>query len=79
LEDSRVKHLEGVKIFTNKQHGFTKRRSCLTNLLETFEEFTKALDEDFIYLDFRKAFDAVSHKKLLKKVKACGTEGNLLE
>ena len=52
-------------------------------MLETFEEFTKALDEgygtDVIYLDFRRAFDAVSHKKLLKKVRACGIEGNLLK
>ena len=54
-----------------------RKEDCFT-LLETFEEFIKALDEgygtDVIYLDFREAFDAVSHKKLLKKVRACGIQ-----
>jgi len=49
--------------------GFTTGRSCLTNLLETFEAWTRMLEErygiDVIFLDFRKAFDSVSHKKLI--------------
>ena len=39
---------------TNDQHGFMKSRSCLTNVLETLEDWTKALDSgygiDVIYL-----------------------------
>ena len=46
-------------------YGFSKARSCLTNLLESFEERTAALDDhhavDVIYLDFKKAFDLVPH------------------
>jgi len=46
----------------------------LTNLLETFENWTKALDEgcglDVVYLDYRKAFDSVPHRRLIEKLKS---------
>ena len=57
-------------------------RSCLTNLLETFENWTRALDEgygiDVVYLDYRKAFDSVSHQRLLEKLRGLGINGKLL-
>ena len=67
-----------LKILTSltsrEQHGFMEGRSCLTNLLETFEEVTRMMDEgggvDMIYLDYSKAFDSVPHKRLLSKMKA---------
>ena len=34
---------------------------------------------DVAYFDFSKAFDAVSHVKLFKKLKAAGLTGNLLK
>ena len=44
-------------------------RSCLTNLLETLEKWTEYLDAgyglDVVYLDYRKAFDTVPHRRLL--------------
>jgi len=47
-------------------------RSGPTNLLETLEEWTSALDEgygiDAIYLDYQKAFDTVPHKRLVVKL-----------
>ena len=65
--------LEEGGLLNSNQHGFIKKRSCLTNLLETLEEWTKALDEgygiDVIYLDYRKAFDSVPHKRLIEKLK----------
>ena len=64
------------------QHGFMKGRSCLTNLLQSLEKWTQALDEDFgvdvLYLDYRKAFDSVPHKRLLEKLKTYGIHGKLL-
>ena len=62
--------MERNNVFTKAQHEFVKGRSCITQLLELMEELTEALDSnediDIIYLDFRKAFDRVPHKRLLK-------------
>jgi hypothetical protein len=67
---------------TKHQHGFSNKRSCLTNLLETLEEWTKAKDAgnnvDIIFLDFKKAFDTVPHGRLLHKLQSYGISGNLL-
>lgn len=50
-------------------HGFVHGRSCLTNLLEFFEETTKEIDEsravNVVYMDFSKTFDMVPYAKLL--------------
>ena len=79
IKDEIVKHLEKFNLINDSQHGFTKGRSCLTNLLEFFEEITKLLDSgqpvDVIYLDFAKAFDKVPHERLLRKVQSHGVTG----
>ena len=44
---------------TTEQHGFTNGRSCLMNLLETFESWTENVDKgysvDVIFLDYQKS------------------------
>jgi len=59
-----------------------KGESCLTDLLEFFEDVTSKVDNgdpmDVEYLDFRKAFDKVPHKRLIHKVRSHGIRGNLL-
>ena len=64
------------------QHDFREGKSCFTNLLETFENLNKAVDEkkgvDVIYLDFKKAFDSVPHQRLLCKLQGYGISGKLL-
>ncbi len=56
-------------------------RSCLINLLEFLHEVYLEYDNnkayDVIYLDFRKLFDTVPHKKLMIKVRALGIEGSI--
>ena len=73
IKDEIIKHLNICKLLNESQHGFTKGRSCLTKLLEIFEEVTDAIDKgkpfDCIYLDFLKAFDKVPHLRLVKKIK----------
>ena len=45
------------------QHSFVSGRSCMTQLIEVFEEIGRQLDSgkqiDVLYLDMSKAFDKV--------------------
>ena len=63
------------------QHGFRCNRSCVIQLLNVFHDLGRALDSgneiDLLYLDFAKAFDSVSHSKLLFKLKSFGISGQL--
>ena len=83
IRDEIVEHLTVNKLLSEAQHGFRKGRSCLTNILETLELWTEILDEgnciDVAYLDFRKAFDLVSHKLLIHKMEKYGIEGQILK
>jgi len=80
-----VKFCEDNDTFCKEQHGFTRGKSCLTNLLETLENWTRSLDEgyglDMVYLDYKKAFDSVPHRRLLllEKLKGLGIKGKLLQ
>jgi ribonuclease P/MRP protein subunit RPP40 len=73
--------LNKYRLIGETQHGFTKGRSCLTNLLTFFEDVTDYVDQgnavDVIYLDFQKAFDKVPHKRLLRKVQSLGINGQI--
>jgi Reverse transcriptase (RNA-dependent DNA polymerase) len=83
VKDHIVNHLNKFNLIKSSQHGFTKGRSCLTNLLEFFETVTKELDQgnsvDLIYLDFAKAFDKVPYMRLFKKLESHGINGKVSE
>lgn len=74
--------LDRNELVKESQHGFREGRSCLTNLLDFTNYITKELDQDkavdIIYLDFSKAFDKVSHVRLLHKLKMHGISGMAL-
>ena len=83
LRDKLTEHLEKYGLIADTQHGFRRGRSCTTNLLEFWDYVTGQIDKgvpvDAIYLDLRKAFDTVPHKRLLLKLHAYGIEGKILE
>jgi hypothetical protein len=82
IRDVVVDHLVNNSLIKDSQHGFMRRKSCTTNLLEFLENLTKVQDDgdpiDAIYLDFAKAFDKVPHRRLLAKLKAHSVDGKVL-
>ena len=82
VRNKLMDHLIGNEILSKDQHGFCLSKSCMTNLLETLEYITSMVDEGFpvdeVFLDFRKAFDKVSHERLLYKLDRMGVKDNAL-
>ena len=71
-----------IDIISEHQHGFMGGRSCLSNLLETLDRANEFLADgncvDLLYFDFSKAFDTVSHYRLIIKLEAMGFSKNML-
>ena len=73
--------LETNNLINTSQHGFRQGRSCVTNLLDFYQyvfcECDRSRTVDVVFLDFRKAFDKVPYKRLMRKVRALGIQGNV--
>ena len=72
---NKLKSLIG-NLISDQQHGFMNGRSTVTNL-SIFTNYLFSCIKiksqiDTIYLDFKKAFDLVSHEVLLLKMKGYG-------
>ncbi|KAG1679024.1 Zinc finger protein 862 [Nymphon striatum] len=66
----------------DRQHGFLHKRSTVTRLLNSFNDWTCALDSrmfvDALYIELAKSFDTVSRMKLIQKLAMLGIGGKLL-
>ena len=64
-----ITHLTNNKILSDTQHGFLRKKSTLTQHIDLLDKLTTNYDNkitsEMIYLDFSKAFDSVSHRKLI--------------
>ena len=74
--------LESNSLISSNQHGFRPGKSCITNLIETFDFLSEAnknkMPVDAIFLDFSKAFDTVPHRRLIHKLASYGLDQNLI-
>jgi hypothetical protein len=76
IKDFLLQWLKRQSPLRSSQHGFCTRRSCLSQMLEYFDDITDAIDRrmcvDSVYIDFSKAFDRVSHNILINKLHSRG-------
>ena len=73
-----MKHLNSTGQLYEKQHGFRSKLSCETQLIEFTEDALQIVQDrkqcDTIVMDFSKAFDKVSHDRLIYKLDRTGID-----
>jgi len=82
LSHKLYQYLKEHNVLYAAQHGFVKGGSTCSNLLESLNDWALNLQSKqqttVIFIDFRHAFDTVSHDKLLARLHFYGICGSLL-
>ena len=82
IRDALLKHMMQNNFISPHQHGFMSKKSTTSQLLElTFDiasNLKKGYATDVIYLDYAKAFDTVSHCKLIANLKNYKFNNNII-
>ena len=81
ISNQLTNYLLEHNLITRHQHGFLKRHSTSTNLIESLHDWSISLANNnsinIAYIDYKSAFDCISHPKLLIKLTSYGIKGNL--
>ena len=82
IKQAIMDHLLSQGLLSDKQYGFVPGRSCTLQPLVCVEKWSLELNSgkpvDIVYKDFSKAFDKVSHQKLIWKLKRLGVNDRIL-
>jgi len=82
VRDSLMDHFRLNNLLSDKQFGSLKGRSTNIQMIRVMDDWTKYLDQgmsvDVVYLDFMKAFDKVSHERLIHKLQHLGIHHSTL-
>ena len=74
-------HLADHELSHTHQWAYKKGHSTELLLVKMTEDWRRALDDNLVigvvFVDFRKAFDSISHPILLRKLQELGVSGNL--
>ena len=82
VKDQLLQSIETRSPLSKCQHGFSKNKSTITNLLITERIIADALNSnkpvDIITFDFSRAFDKVPHHMLMRELSSRGLSGSAL-
>ena len=77
-----LKHLNDNRLLHPNQSGFRENHSCQTALTHLVEHWLHNINSNkfngVLFVDFRKAFDVISHDLLLRKLSIYGVSSSTL-